>query len=658
MITIEKSNKIQESLDTFYKAILPSEKSQYRKNMQIMATAEDSFHRNISKPFLDYMRLKIIQDVRRAVIKAKTTPTIFTEFVDWEDISTKGKQLSKPAYVKILDRSGNQAAVVARVEAGFDVMNVNSIKWAEKYSAEMVTQVTKETKKALREVITDGMKHKYNRLKIARRINKLPIGLNLRQTQALHNFRDKLLSEGFSAKIIEKRARSYYNRLLRQRSRSIARTETSRAVNEGYLQGLEQQNVYRRVRISMAADACHLCTEHEGRIFTLEEAHAFLPIHPYCYDKETEIYTKDGWKYFKDVKVGEPVITLIPETKQLEWNNVRVKFKFTKDKLISLTNKQKSFDMLVSKEHPYFGYKRIMKNNKRRVKPVWYENIKELTSEFAFYNSSEWQGDERKKTNINGIAFNTEDYCRLLGYFLSEGSVVRRNNTRWQISIAQSNHLNKMWEDIKDLPLDRVWLGKDKIYISDNRLGDYLSQFGKSHEKYIPEEVKTLPAKYIKTFLDAYLLGDGNIKKGKNWKDGNFRDSRTYFTSSKRTADDLGELIIKIGKSVSYKEDKSKGRKVKFRNGTYTINHNLWLIYELTSNYKYYSNLIVKEVEYNDYVYDVEVKNHTILTRRNGKVIWGSNCRCTWVVVYSKRPSSIPLVPIPQKEEKKPKEKE
>ena len=282
MITIEKSEELLNGLDRFYKAILPSEKFQRRKNLQIMATEEDTFHRNVSKPFLDYMRLKIVQDIRRAVIKAKTTPTIFTEYVDWEDISTKGKQLSKPAYIKILDKSGTQAAIVARVEAGFDVMNVNSIKWAEKYSAAMVTEVTKETKKALREVISDGMKQKWNKLKIARQINKMPIGLSLPQTQALHNFRDKLMTEGVSAKLVEKRVQSYYNRLLRQRSRSIARTETSRAVNEGYLQGLEQQNVYKKVRISMAADACHLCTEHSGRIFTLEEAHAFLPIHPFC----------------------------------------------------------------------------------------------------------------------------------------------------------------------------------------------------------------------------------------------------------------------------------------------------------------------------------------------------------------------------------------
>ena len=38
----------------------------------------------------------------------------------------------------------------------------------------------------------------------------------------------------------------------------------------------------------------------------------------------------------------------------------------------------------------------------------------------------------------------------------------------------------------------------------------------------------------------------------------------------------------------------------------------------------------VEEKDYNDYVYDVEVdKNHTILLRRNGRVYWGSNCRCT-----------------------------
>ncbi len=292
MITIEKSEKLLDGLDTFYKAILPSAEYQRKKNFQIMATEEDSFHRNVTKPFLDYMRLKIIQDIRRAVIKAKTTPTIFTEFVDWEDVKTKGKLYSKPAYVKILDKSGTQATVIARVEAGFDVMNVNSIKWAEKYSAAMVTEVTKETKKALREVISDGMKQKWNKLKIARKINKLPIGLNVPQTQALHNFRDKLISDGVSAKLVEKRVQSYYNRLLRQRSRAIARTETARAVNEGYLQGLEQQKVYNYVKISMAADACHLCTEHEGRVFTIHEAHAFLPIHVHCRCAWVVVYAK------------------------------------------------------------------------------------------------------------------------------------------------------------------------------------------------------------------------------------------------------------------------------------------------------------------------------------------------------------------------------
>ena len=98
--------------------------------------------------------------------------------------------------------------------------------------------------------------------------------------------------------------------------------------------------------------------------------------------------------------------------------------------------------------------------------------------------------------------------------------------------------------------------------------------------------------------------------------------------------DDLGELIIKTGKSVRYKLNEVKGTENKFRNGTYTLNHNTWIISELTSQYRYFNKMQIKEVDYNKAVYDLEVeKHHTILTRRNGRVVWGSNCRCTLIPI-------------------------
>ncbi|MFV9678124.1 MAG: hypothetical protein ACNYVW_10820, partial [Methanosarcinales archaeon] len=47
---------------------------------------------------------------------------------------------------------------------------------------------------------------------------------------------------------------------------------------------------------------------------------------PYeCYDAETELLTKDGWKLFKDLKHEEAVLTLNPETGEQEWQK-HIKF--------------------------------------------------------------------------------------------------------------------------------------------------------------------------------------------------------------------------------------------------------------------------------------------------------------------------------------------
>ena len=45
----------------------------------------------------------------------------------------------------------------------------------------------------------------------------------------------------------------------------------------------------------------------------------------------------------------------------------------------------------------------------------------------------------------------------------------------------------------------------------------------------------------------------------------------------------------------------------------------------------------IKDVEYNDYVYCVEVpKYHTLLVRRNGKICWSGNCRTVTAPYYDK----------------------
>jgi len=89
--------------------------------------------------------------------------------------------------------------------------------------------------------------------------------------------------------------------------------------------------------------------------------------------------------------------------------------------------------------------------------------------------------------------------------------------------------------------------------ILNKQLSLYLRKFGHASQKFVPEEIKKLPPKKIKIFLNAYMLGEGNIQK------------ETFITSSKKLADDLQELILKCGWASNIRKEKKKeneGRKL------------------------------------------------------------------------------------------------
>ena len=98
-------------------------------------------------------------------------------------------------------------------------------------------------------------------------------------------------------------------------------------------------------------------------------------------------------------------------------------------------------------------------------------------------------------------------------------------------------------------------------------------------------------------------------------------------TSSKKMADDIGELLIKVGRRPSYHLQKGKGIAVKHKNGVYIGNHDIWIVSECYSKYHTLQSMDIKLVDYHDMVHCVELeKNHTLLVRRNGQICWCGNC--------------------------------
>ena len=159
-------------------------------------------------------------------------------------------------------------------------------------------------------------------------------------------------------------------------------------------------------------------------------------------------------------------------------------------------------------------------------------------------------------------------------------------------------------------------------------LFEFLS-LGKSNEKYIPIEIKELSVPYLNIFLSAFCEGDGTIKKGIVWDGYKCKDQRIFFTSSKKLADDLGELILKTQNTPSYKFKEPIEVYDRKRNKSYKQNQGIWVITETRNKHMYRPNANEKPIHYSGKIYDVELeKNHTLFVRRDGKVLVSGNCRC------------------------------
>lgn len=362
-----------------------------------------------------------------------------------------------------------------------------------------------------------------------------------------------------------------------------------------------------------------ICDELQGKY---PKTFVFTGWHPNCYDEETEVLTKRGWQYFKYITKEDKIFSLNPETKETEWVEILLYFKrLYNGEMVHFYNR--NLDCLVTPEHE------VVYLNKSNQEIKRCKAIDFTMGKGAFFRGCKNNNNPIKTININGLTINFNLFCEFMGYWLSDGSTIRKS----QICIAQQNDNRiNIINCIEQIGF-KVSFNKDKINFYSNELCSYLKQFKTAYYKYIPYEIKQSSKEQIKIFLNAFISCDGYIKKPKSFigNRGNIfipkNDERMYFTTSPQMASDLGELILKIGKRPSYRINKSKNKIVEFKNGNYKLNYDLIVVSECQSLTATQFN---KElIDYHGYVYDVTLsKNAIMYIRRNGKCFWGSNCRC------------------------------
>jgi DNA polymerase elongation subunit (family B) len=81
-----------------------------------------------------------------------------------------------------------------------------------------------------------------------------------------------------------------------------------------------------------------------------------------CFTPDTDIITVDGIKNIRDVKIGDKVYNVNPETMELEIDEVIATYEFDKDDYIYHFSNRKMLDLMTTSEHRFLVKKRNSKN--------------------------------------------------------------------------------------------------------------------------------------------------------------------------------------------------------------------------------------------------------------------------------------------------------
>lgn len=368
----------------------------------------------------------------------------------------------------------------------------------------------------------------------------------------------------------------------------------------------------------------------------------FVPFEWSCFDEETEVLTGSGWKFFKDICLGEHIATMNPDTEELIFvRNTGVIKKPYVGEMIHFGGSSSAPEFMVTPDHKMWVGKQ--KGRSKKIDKYQFIDAKDCGSGMEIKRGiSEWNGDDREyfvlpayeENHFLGrankyikllhpeISMPMKSWMGFLGLMLSEGHVRDR-----YVSISQRNHRKfKIRNFLEGFGL-QVVESDHEFRIHSVQLCDYLRSLGWSYQptRKIPREFMGMSQRHLNVLLDALIAGDGSVHK----KNG----QRIYTTSSKVLADDVQEIMLKCGIPARIVKNKTSGTQMTV-NGSdfYTRNHDMYIVSERRERKTgWLDNRLKRKVQYKGYVYCCEVPPHHLLyVRRNGNASWCGNCRFGW----------------------------
>lgn len=342
-----------------------------------------------------------------------------------------------------------------------------------------------------------------------------------------------------------------------------------------------------------------------------------------CYDEETEVLARSGWRRFADVRAEDELATVNLSTDTLEYQRpTRLIRKRYQGPMVQLGGgPRQRVNVLVTPRH------RMVVNTNGNAGIRLAQDLKYWDTLKTTVGS--WFGDDRPTRHIPAagahpaVDVDAEAYAELLGWYVAEGCVSEsrapsQTSTQRRVYISQMSGPKR--DRLRELVARLPWTWHDagnSIATNNQQLFREVKDLGDVYTKTVPCWIKEASPRVIRAFLRGAVDGDGHRESGRD----------RYWTVSPRLADDMQELYLKVGSRATIRVRPGKSYTINGRTGhgvdQYAVVECHTRGAHLCASSK---RSLIREVPYDGDVYCATVPNGTLVVRRGGKPIVCGNC--------------------------------
>ena len=371
-------------------------------------------------------------------------------------------------------------------------------------------------------------------------------------------------------------------------------------------------SVVNSARVSFAVRRDEMDDRDKGLIrFLMRDRHG-------CYDEKTDVLTSEGWKPWPTI-TGEELFATRSPLGSLEYQPaLRLVHKEVKGPMIGF--KGMSIDMMVTPDHRVLASPRTTRAG--RAVPAFdlTPAHRVLWRPHRHIATADWNGLDPKSLQLPGFANIANGIMKLVGFFIGDGYLGPANGL--QFHLRKQREIQYLMEIAwkAHLPVT-TWGEQYVVRIPPALRRLFTACYDANREKQIPRFLLDLSPAHLEHILEGLLRSDGTIQKRAH------SERQSYYTTSKKLADSIQELALKIGRSASVRPHTTRpgdghyGSRPRWRVNLFSGRNTSPGLCRTRQEADNHMGI----EEYNGTVHCVEVPNGTLYVRRNGYPVWSGN---------------------------------